>query len=82
MENGTDIITANESLNIIGKDGTTVTYDKNSNTYTVSSKNGGTGTGSMSDWNVTGSDGKGGSVKRAHYRWQERRFCSRQQKCR
>ena len=62
VENGTDIITANESLNIIGKDGTTVTYDKNSNTYTVSSKNGGTGTGSMSDWNVTGSDGKGGSV--------------------
>ncbi len=62
VENGTDLISANESLNIIGKDGTTVTYDKNSNTYTVTSKNGGTGTGSMDDWNVTGSDGKGGSV--------------------
>ena len=62
VENGSDIITANESLNIVGQDGTTVVYDKNSNTYTVSSKNGGTGTGSMNDWNVTGSDGKGGSV--------------------
>ena len=62
IENGTDIITANESLNIIGKDGTTVTYDKNSNTYTVTSQNGGSGGGRMNDWNVTGTDGKGGSM--------------------
>ena len=63
VENGSDTILANESLNIVGKDGTTVTYDKNSNTYTVSSKQGGgTGTGSMNDWNVTGKDGSGGSV--------------------
>ena len=62
VENGSDIIAPNESLNIIGQGGTTVSYDKNTNTYTVSSKNGGTGTGSMDDWNVTGSDGKGGSV--------------------
>ena len=63
VENGSDTILANESLNIVGKDGTTVTYDKNSNTYTVSSKQGGgTGTGSMNDWNVTGKDSSGGSV--------------------
>ena len=62
VQNGSDTILPNESLNIVGKDGTTVTYDKDSNTYTVSSKTGGTGTGSMDDWNVTGKDGKGGSV--------------------
>ena len=63
VENGSDTILSNESLNIVGQDGTTVTYDKNSNTYTVSSKQGGgTGTGSMNDWNVTGKDSSGGSV--------------------
>ena len=63
VENGSDTILANESLNIVGQDGTTVTYDKNSNTYTVSSKQGGgTGTGTMNDWNVTGKDTSGGSV--------------------
>ena len=63
VENGSDTILANESLNIVGQDGTTVTYDKNSNTYTVSSKQGGgTGTGTMNDWNVTGKDSSGGSV--------------------
>ena len=63
VENGSDTILANESLNIVGQDGTTVTYDKNSNTYTVASKQGGgSGTGSMNDWNVTGKDGSGSSV--------------------